>query len=62
MLKINIICIGKIKEKYFTDEDYWKEQECRETVLIRYNANIRLPLTMNPEMAEKLLSLVPVSS
>ena len=45
----------RLKERYFSDEDYWKENDCRETVLIRYNTAIRLPLVMNPEMAEKLL-------
>lgn len=46
----------KLKEKYFSDEEYWKDKECRETVLIRYGVPLRLPIRMDPEMAERLLT------
>ena len=46
----------RLKEKYFSDEDYWKENGCSETVMINYRMPIRLTLTMNEEIAEKLLN------
>ena len=44
----------RLKEKYFSDEEYWKENPCTETVLIYYDRPIRLTLSMDQEMAEKL--------
>ena len=46
----------KLKEKYFNEEEYWQEEDCRETVLIRYDRPLRLPLVMNPERAARLLN------
>ena len=44
----------RLKEKYFSDEDYWKTNECSQSVLVRYGLPIRLRLEMNEEMADKL--------
>ena len=45
----------RLKEKYFTDREYWKEHECRETLLIQYDRPVRLTLLMNEEIEEVLL-------
>ena len=46
----------KLKEKYFSDEAFWKENHCRETVLIQYDTPARLTLSMDEAMAEKLIN------
>ena len=46
----------RLKEKYFSDEEYWKEHVCTESVQIRPGAlPMRLKLSMNAETAEDLL-------
>ncbi len=46
----------RLKEKYFADEDYWKEASCRKSVDIIYaGKEFRLMLEMDGEIAEKLL-------
>ena len=44
----------RLKEKYFSDEAYWSEHECSETVLLRYRRPVKLKLRMDPAMAKKL--------
>ncbi len=46
----------RLKEKYFSDEDYWRGRDCTQTVSIRYKLPIKLTLTMNEEMADRLLN------
>ena len=45
----------KLKEKYFSDEDYWKDHECREEITIAYDEIIRFTLRMNAEIADRVL-------
>ena len=45
----------RLKEKYFSDEEYWKENECREEVTIAYDEIIRFTLRMNAEIADRVL-------
>lgn len=45
----------RLKEQYFSDEAYWAEHECSETVLVRYRRPAKLKLRMDPDMAKKLL-------
>ena len=46
----------RLKEKYFSDEDYWQENECVQNVSIRYGKMpVRLTLKLNKERAEALL-------
>ena len=45
----------RLKEKYFADEEYWKENECRQSVIISYEKPVRLPLFMNEKTAERIL-------
>ncbi len=44
----------RLKEKYFSDEDYWQDNPCTESVLIYYDRPLRLTLSMDRDMAEKL--------
>lgn len=47
----------RLKEKYYSDEDYWKENLCMQTVIIRaQRIPARLKLVMNEKMAEKLIN------
>ena len=45
----------RLKEKYFSDESYWADNECRESVQIRYKMPLRLKLTLDAKKAERLL-------
>ena len=46
----------RLKEKYFADEEYWQKEPLTQTVTIRAQLiPARLKLSMNPEIAEKLL-------
>ena len=47
----------RLKEKYFSDEDYWEKDECTQTVVIRYTRlPVRLTLRMNKDIASRLLN------
>ena len=46
----------RLKEKYYSDVEYWEKEPLTQTVSIRTQLiPIRLKLTMNPEIADKLL-------
>ena len=45
----------RIKEKYFADEEYWKENECIQSVIISYEKPVRLQLFMNKNTAKRIL-------
>ena len=44
----------RLKEKYFTDADYWKDHACVDSVLIQYDRPVRLTLRMDEEAAHRL--------
>ncbi len=47
----------RLKEKYYSDVEYWQSEALTQTVSIRtQRIPVRLKLTMNPEIAEKLLN------
>ncbi len=47
----------RLKEKYFSDEEYWKNETLTQTVTIRAQLlPARLKLSMNPEIADKLIN------
>jgi molecular chaperone DnaK (HSP70) len=47
----------KLKEKYFSDQEYWKENECTQSVSIHQGMlPIRLVLKMNEQIADRLLN------
>ena len=48
--------VRRLKEKYFSDVDYWSDHECTESVMIRHTIPMRLKLTINPKIAHDMLS------
>ncbi len=47
----------RLKEKYYSDEEYWRNDECVQTVTIRYTRlPVRLTLRMNETIADRLLN------
>ncbi len=45
----------RLKERWFSDEAYWSEHDCSETVLLRYRRPVKLTLRMDAEMARTML-------
>ena len=45
----------RLKERYFSDEAYWSEHDCSETVQIRYRRPVKLTLRMDADMARRML-------
>ena len=45
----------KLKEKYFADEEYWKENKCMQSIIISYEKPIRLQLVMDAKIADHIL-------
>ena len=47
----------RLKEKYFSDEEFWEQNACVSSVTIRYSMiPAKLTLRMNPEIADRLLN------
>ena len=47
----------RLKEKYFSDEDYWKNQECSQTISIHHGLlPTKLVLKIDEEIADQLLN------
>ncbi len=46
----------KLKEKYFSDEDYWSRNKCAESIVLHYNRPVKLTLTMDRAMADRLVN------
>ncbi|MBQ6582712.1 MAG: Hsp70 family protein [Mogibacterium sp.] len=46
----------RLKEKYFSDEDYWSHNDCRESVVLHYNRPVRLTIRMDRTIADKLIN------
>ena len=47
----------RLKEKYFSDEEYWSRNECSQSVSIRQGLlPVKLVLKIDPEIADKLLN------
>ncbi len=44
----------KLKEKYFSDEEYWKEHRCTQTVTLRLDVPVRLTLRIDEKIADRL--------
>lgn len=44
----------RLKEKYFSDEAFWNENECAQSVTISYRLPVRLRLVMDAAMARAL--------
>ena len=47
----------RLKEKYFSDEEYWKDNECSQNISIRQSLiPVKLTLKINAEIADRLLN------
>lgn len=46
----------RLKEQYFSDEDYWRENDCRKTVRILSGKGARLTLRLDADIADRVLN------
>ena len=46
----------RLKEQYFSDEDYWRGKECAKTVRILAGPGARLTLRLNDRIADRVLN------
>lgn len=46
----------RLKEKYFSDEDYWSTHECRETIVMHYDRPVKFTLRINSNIAKRLVN------
>ena len=46
----------RLKEQYFSDEDYWRERDCARTVRILTDAGASLTLRIDGEIADRVLN------
>ncbi|MBQ3466559.1 MAG: Hsp70 family protein [Firmicutes bacterium] len=46
----------RLKEKYFSDEDYWSRNKCVESIVLHYNLPVKLTLKMDKDIAGKLVN------
>ena len=46
----------RLKEKYFSDEEYWSKNKCVESIVLHYNLPVKLTLRMDKEIADKLVN------
>ncbi len=44
----------RLKERYYSDPDFWTTEDCTQSVLIRYDKPLRLVLRMNAKVADRL--------
>lgn len=45
----------RLKEKYFSDEDYWRQNGCTQTVTVMGAKRLRLELKMDEKLAKRIL-------
>ncbi len=46
----------RLKEKYFSDEEYWSTHECKESIVLHYDRPVKLTLKMNAPTALQLIN------
>lgn len=46
----------RLKEKYYSDEDYFTTHECKETIVLHYDRPVKFTLRMDRNMASKLVN------
>ena len=46
----------RLKEKYYSDEDYWSHHECKETIVLHYDRPVKFTLRMNSATAQQLVN------
>ena len=45
----------RLKEKYFSDEDYWQDNDCAKSIRVRNEASARLTLRIDADIARRVL-------
>ena len=45
----------RLKEKYFSDQEYWEKEGCRQSITIMYDRPLRFTLSMDADRADKIL-------
>ncbi len=46
----------RLKEKYFSDEEYWSSHECKDSIVLHYDRPVKLTLRMDKNIAGKLVN------
>lgn len=46
----------RLKEKYFSDEEFWVGRDCAQSLVVRYGLPIKLTLRLDVDTAQKLLN------
>ena len=46
----------RLKEKYFSDEEYWSKNKCVESIMLHYNRPVKLTLAIDRSVADKLVN------
>lgn len=46
----------RLKEQYFSDEEYWRENDCRRTIRIMSGGDVRLTLRVDAGIADRILN------
>ena len=46
----------RLKEKYYSDEDYWSTHECKESIVLHYDRPVKLTLRIDSKIADKLVN------
>lgn len=46
----------RLKEQYFSDEEYWRENDCRRTIRIISGGDVRLTLRVDAGIADRILN------
>ena len=46
----------RLKEKYYSDEEYWSKNSCQESIVLHYDRPVKLVLKMDAKTADKLVN------
>ncbi|MBP3895102.1 MAG: Hsp70 family protein, partial [Mogibacterium sp.] len=46
----------RLKEKYYSDEEYWSKNKCHESIVLHYDRPVKLVLKMDRNIADKLVN------
>ena len=46
----------RLKEKYYSDEEYWSKNSCQESIVLHYDRPVKLVLKMDAKVADKLVN------
>lgn len=46
----------RLKEKYYSDEEYWSTHECKDSIVIHYDRPVKLTLRIDRIIADKLVN------